>query len=73
MLKYTLRSIVTLLLPLSTLLLSKILYLQKEDINQALKDLYTILNIPKDLTHLLRLHHPLFRDFLLSKDRCRDF
>ncbi|KAG9241348.1 hypothetical protein BJ878DRAFT_428330, partial [Calycina marina] len=25
--------------------------------------------IPEDLTHPLRLHHPSFRDFLLSKDR----
>ena len=73
MLKYTLGSIVTLLSPLSTLSLSKILHLQKEDINQALEDLHAILDIPKDPTHLLRLHHPSFRDFLLSKDRCGDF
>jgi hypothetical protein len=28
---------------------------------------------PKDQNQQLRLHHPSFRDFLLSKDRCGDF
>jgi hypothetical protein len=73
MLTYTLGSIVTLLSPLSTLSWSKILHLQEEDINQALEDLHTILDIPKDPTHLFRLHHPSFRDFLLNKDLCGDF
>jgi hypothetical protein len=73
MLIYTLGSIIALLLPLSTLSLSKMLYFQKEDINQALENLHAILDIPKDPTHLFRLHHPSFRDFLLNKDLCGDF
>jgi hypothetical protein len=73
MLKHTLRSIVVLLSPLSASLLSKLLHLLIKDINQTFEDLYTILDIPKDLTQLLRLHHPSFRDFLLNKDRCEDF
>lgn len=73
MLKHTLGSIVVLLLPLSTLSLSRLLHLQKEDIDQALEDLFAILDIPEDLTQPLRLHHPSFRDFLLNEDRCGDF
>jgi hypothetical protein len=35
-----------------------------------LKELHAILNIPKDYSQPLRLHHPSFRDFFFSKDRC---
>ena len=73
MLKYTLRSIVVLLSPLSTSLLSRLLHLPREDIDRTFEDLYAILDIPEDLTRPLRLHHPLFRDFLLNKDRCGEF
>jgi hypothetical protein len=73
MLKYTLGSIVVLLSPLSASSLSKLLHLPREDINRTFEDLHTILDIPKDPTQPLRLHHPSFRDFLLNKDRCRDF
>jgi hypothetical protein len=73
MLKRILGSIVTLLSPLSALSLSKLLHLQKEDVDQTLEDLYAILDIPSDLTHPLRLHYPSFRDFLLNQDRCGDF
>jgi hypothetical protein len=72
-LKYILGSIVILLSPLSTSLLSRLLYLPKEDINRIFEDLYTILDIPKDPTQPLRLYYPLFRNFLFNKDRCRDF
>jgi hypothetical protein len=72
-LKYTLGSIVALLSSLSSSSLSRLLYLLREDINRIFEDLYTILDIPKDLNRPLRLHHPLFHDFLLNKDRCRDF
>jgi hypothetical protein len=73
MLKHILGSIVILLSPLSALSLSKLLHLQKEDVDQTLEDLYAILDISSDPTHLLRLHHPSFRDFLLNQDRCEDF
>jgi hypothetical protein len=73
MLKHMLRSIVVLLLPLSTSALSRLLQLSREDIDSTFNDLYTILDIPNDLTCQLCLHHPSFCDFLLNKDRCRDF
>jgi hypothetical protein len=38
----------------------------------ALIDLHSVLDIPKDQTCPIRLHHPSFRDFLLNKDRCMD-
>jgi hypothetical protein len=73
MLKHTLGSIVVLLSPLSASSLSKLLHLPKEDINRTFEDLHAILDIPKDPTRPLRLHHPSFRDFLLNRDRCVDF
>jgi hypothetical protein len=47
-LKYILGSIVVLLLPLSASLLSRLLHLLKEKVDQRLKDLYIILDIPDD-------------------------
>ena len=73
MLKHRLGSIVVLLSPLSISSLSRVLYLPREDINRTFEDLHAILDIPEDPTYPLRLHHPSFRDFLLSKDRCGDF
>jgi hypothetical protein len=68
MLKHTLGSIVILLSPLSASLLSRLLHLPIEDINRTFEDLHAILDIPKDFTRPLCLHHPSFRDFLLNKD-----
>jgi hypothetical protein len=73
MLKHILGSIVVLLSPLSASSLSRLLQLPREDINRTFEDLHAILDIPKDPTRPLRLHHPSFRDFLLNKDRCGDF
>ena len=73
MLKQTLGRIVVLLSPLSTSSLSRLSHLLREDIDRTFEDLYAILDIPEDPTRPLRLHHPSFRDFLLNKDRCRDF
>jgi hypothetical protein len=73
MLKHTLGSLVVLLSPLSTSSLSRLLHLPREDVDATFNNLYTILDILEDPTLQLRLHHPSFRDFLLSKDRCRDF
>jgi hypothetical protein len=66
-------SLVELLSPLSAFSLSRLLHLSKEEVDQTFEDLYAILDIPEDATYPLRLHHPSFRDFLLSKDRCGDF
>jgi len=73
MLKHILGSIVVLLSPLSTSAFSRLLQVSREDVDLIFNDLYAILNIPNDPTRQLRLHHPSFRDFLLSKDRCREF
>jgi hypothetical protein len=71
-LRLILGSIVTLVSLLSIKSLGALLVLPEPRINRMLTDLHAILNIPKDLTQPLRLHHPSFRDFLLSRDRCGD-
>jgi hypothetical protein len=72
MLKRILGSIIILSSPLSADSLSKLLHIQKQDVNETLEDLHSILDIPEERTRPLRLHHPSFRDFLLSKERCGD-
>jgi hypothetical protein len=72
-LKHTLGSLVVLLSPLSTSLLSRLLQLSREDVDSTFNDLHAILDIPNDPNRPLHLHHPSFRDFLLNKDRCGDF
>ena len=73
MLKSLLGSIVTLLSPLSTQSLSKLLSMAQDDVDQKLDDLHAILSIPEDPSLPLRLHHPSFRDFLVEKARCEEF
>ena len=70
--KKILGSIVVLLSPLSIHSLRRLLDLQREDVDDSLDSLHAILDIPKDQSRLLRLHHPSFRDFLLNKNRCND-
>jgi hypothetical protein len=72
MLRTTLGSIVVLLSPLSTPSLSRLLDIRKEVVNQTLNDLHSVLDIPKDQSQPLRLHHPSFRDYLLNNERCED-
>jgi hypothetical protein len=72
MLRDILGSIVVLFSPLSIESLSTLLLIAKQRTERILKDLHAILDIPKDQTHSLCLHHPSFRDFLLIKDRCSD-
>jgi hypothetical protein len=71
-LRQILGSIAVLLSPLPVYSLSRLLHVTKEDIDQTLEDLHSILNIPTDQSQPLRLHHPSFRDFLLNNDRCND-
>ena len=52
--------------------LARLLQMPKEDIDQTLDDLHSILDIPEDQSRPVRLHHPSFRDFLLDKARCND-
>ncbi|KAF2008239.1 hypothetical protein BU24DRAFT_229465, partial [Aaosphaeria arxii CBS 175.79] len=72
MLRYVLGSLVVLLSTLSVQSLSKLLQSTDEEVGQTLWDLHAIISIPQDPTQPLRLHHPSFRDFLLSKKRCND-
>jgi hypothetical protein len=63
-------TIVILYLQLPTTALGKLLCLTSQAIQRALKDLHAILVIPENSSHLLRLHHPSFCDFLLNDQRC---
>ena len=70
MLKATLGSIAILFSSLSAVSLARLLYIRKENINQTLHDLHSIVEVPEDQGHPIRLHHPSFCDFLLDKQRC---
>jgi hypothetical protein len=72
MLRHVLGSIVVLLSPLSTHSLSRLLDTPKNEVDQTLEDLHSILDIPTNQTQPLRLHHPSFRDFLLDRERYGD-
>jgi hypothetical protein len=72
LLRQVLGTIVALYSPLSVSSLCGLLHLPKGAIERGLADLHAILDIPKDTTRPLRLHHPSFRDFLLKQDRCTD-
>jgi hypothetical protein len=72
MLRQILGSIVLLYSPLSVQSLSRLLSIESRDISQSLGDLHSVLDIPRDHTQTLRIHHPSFRDFLLNNDRCTD-
>jgi hypothetical protein len=69
-LRYVLGSTVTLLSPLPIAPLSRLLHVTETTAVQTFKDLHAILDIPKEATAPLRLHHPSFREFLSNKDRC---
>ena len=70
MLKTTLGTIVILFSSLSAISLARLLQVPKDDIDQTLDDLHSILEAPEDQGQPIRLHHPSFRDFLLDKQRC---
>ncbi|KAF1816161.1 hypothetical protein P152DRAFT_112680, partial [Eremomyces bilateralis CBS 781.70] len=70
--RHILGSIVVLFSPLSASSLHRLLNITKQKIDQVLRDLYAILDVPKVDIYPLRLHHPSFRDFLLDKKRCGD-
>jgi hypothetical protein len=72
MLRYGLRSIVIWFSPLFASSLGRLLHITKQDVNQTLKNLHAILNIPKNQTNPVRLYHPSFRDFLLDNNRYKN-
>jgi hypothetical protein len=71
-LRQILGTIVILSSPLSACSLARLIQVSKDEIGQTLEDLHSIIDVPKDQMRPLRLHHPSFRDFLLSRDRCKD-
>ena len=66
-------SITVLFSLLPTASLAKVIRISGTQVTQTLERLQAILDVPKDVTSCLRLHHPSFRDFLLNKDRCKEF
>ena len=68
--RQVLGSIVVSLSPLSAASLGRLVDLSTRQVEQTLRKLRAIVDIPKDAAGFLRLHHPSFRDFLLDKDRC---
>jgi hypothetical protein len=52
--------------------LSKLLGLEKDDIDAALRHLRSVLDVSGEGKSLIRLLHPSFRDFLLDNERCQD-
>jgi hypothetical protein len=71
-LRQILGSIVILFSPLPTVSLTELLHIPKVEVDQTLEDLHSILDILRDPSRPIRLHHPSFRDFLLDKERCQD-
>ncbi|KAI9856661.1 MAG: hypothetical protein M1813_008808 [Trichoglossum hirsutum] len=65
-------SIVTLFSPLTAYSLAQMLRIPEDNVRATLGGLHSILDIPKDPTRPIRLHHPSLRDFLLSPQRCRN-
>jgi hypothetical protein len=58
--------------PLSASSLAQLLRVPAEDVHRTLYELHSILDVPQNPNHLVRLHHPSFRDFLLDRKRCGD-
>jgi hypothetical protein len=65
-------SIVAMSSPLSVSSLGMLILVPEQRVTRMLKELHAILDIPRGHGQPLRLHHPSFRDFLFSKDRCND-
>jgi hypothetical protein len=70
--KQTVGSIVILSDTLSKTALASLLGLQIDEVDEILKQLQAILDVPDALDLPVRLLHPSFRDFLLDKGRCND-
>jgi hypothetical protein len=58
--------------PLPAATLANLLQIRPEAVNLRVRHLHSVLNIPKNPNHPIRLLHPSFRDFLLDEKRCHD-
>jgi hypothetical protein len=72
MFKQIVGSIVIAFEALSADTLARLLSTSKEEVDQTLHDLHSLLEVPGSQEHPIRLLHPSFRDFLLDKRRCHD-
>ncbi|MCJ1346290.1 hypothetical protein MMC31_004505, partial [Peltigera leucophlebia] len=70
--KQVIGSIVVLFNVLPAQELATLLSVSPDEIASALSPLHSVLDIPKDVLHPIRLLHPSFRDFLLDEKRCTD-
>lgn len=52
--------------------LAALLLVSPDEVTMALNPLHSVLNMPEDILHSIRLLHPSFRDFLLDEKRCAD-
>lgn len=71
-LKKTLGPIVILFSPLPSSSLAELLHIKEMEVKQTLLGLQSILDIPKDPSRPIRLHHPSLRDFLISPQKRRN-
>jgi len=71
-LREALGAIVILFSPLPAPSLARMLHMPEQNVGAMLGGLHSILDIPKDPTRPVRLHHPSLRDFLLNSQRCYD-
>ena len=65
-------SIVVLFDPLTAANLARLLNTTKEEIDQTLDNLHSVLEVPESQECPIRLLHPSFCDFLLDEKRCWD-
>ncbi|KAL2839313.1 hypothetical protein BJX68DRAFT_258903 [Aspergillus pseudodeflectus] len=72
LLRQVLGTVILLSSPLPLESLCRLLQIRIQSTTYILRNLHAILDIPHDLSHSIRLHHPSFRDFLLDKGRCND-
>ncbi len=65
-------AIVILFNPLFAAALSELLNKPILEVSQILRNLHSVLEVPENSVSPIRLLHPSFRDFLLTKERCQD-
>jgi hypothetical protein len=69
-LNHLLGSVVVLFAPLSIHALHMLLDISVNQIKKTIIDLHSILHVPLEENNELQLHHPSFRDYLVSPTRC---
>jgi hypothetical protein len=65
-------TIVVLFNPLSAISIARLFDVDCKRIQMRLRHLHSVLEVPDNQSHPLRLPHPSFRDFLLDGKRCSD-